>query len=117
MLISDSCTIRNRAVSVSSGSRAKLSGSSRSTLMPLRSANPAAYHRSADSRPIRFVQMGGRPMQSSEMHLQGGQILSGGLVQHPRDPASFVVLRAHQSARECVQLALCQSDVLEVTLS
>ena len=47
----------------------------------------------------------GRPVQPREMHLQGGQILGGGLVQHLRDPAPFVVLRVHQSAGERAQLA------------
>ena len=46
----------------------------------------------------------GRPVQPGEMHLQGGKILGGGLVQHLRDPAPFVVLRVHQPARKGARL-------------
>jgi hypothetical protein len=42
--------------------------------------------------------MAGRPIQPREMHLQGGKILSRGLVQHLRDPAPFVVLCLHESS-------------------
>ena len=42
-----SCTTRKMAVSKSFGSRPKLSGTSKSTLISMRAVSPSAYHRSA----------------------------------------------------------------------
>jgi hypothetical protein len=99
--------------------------------MPLRSANPFAYHRTAASRPLssrnggcsRYdnvravdqidafgeqraisVRHHHRAAQPAEEHLDRGEILRRRLVQHPRDSPPLVVLGAHEARGQRAQV-------------
>jgi hypothetical protein len=85
-----SCTKSKMAVSRSFGSRPKLSGTSKSTLISLRAVSPAAHRRSAEASPV--SSRSGAPHRG-QIHRESRQGLPNAVVQFASESASLLLLK------------------------